>query len=346
MSLPEQIQKQVEAANSIIEQHYGTGEAGENAGQQGGEAPANPEIDVKHAAAAAAPAEPATPPQAEQPARPAEDENSETYAQRWRSLQGVYNHTLQKANQLEQRVHQLEAVIANMQQAAPAAEPQQSQQAGHSVTDRDVETFGEDLIDVTRRVARDEIAQMQGTILALSNELAKLKGVVPVVNTVAANQRVSAEERFFNRLSQAVPDWSQINGNQRFHEWLLQRDPLTGITRQTYLEDAQQSHNVELVANIFNAWKEISGAAAMPQPQSKPNPAQSELEKQVAPGRSLAAVPNTAASQEQRNWTPDAISKFYDDVRKGVYKGRESERAELERDIFLAQREGRIQRAA
>lgn len=36
------------------------------------------------------------------------------------------------------------------------------------------------------------------------------------------------------------------------------------------------------------------------------------------------------------------VAKFFDDVRKGVYKGREQERDRIERDIFAAQREGRI----
>jgi hypothetical protein len=334
VSLPEQIQKQVEEANTIIEQHYGTGEAGGDAGQEGGEESAAPETAGQQVAPAPVANEPVTPPQAE-------DENSDTYAQRWRSLQGVYNRTAQERAAYEQRVQQLESLIANMQAA-----PQQAQQFQPTaqVTDKDVETFGDDLIDVARRVTRDEMAPLVGTLQALRDEIASLKGVVPVVNTVAAQARMSAEERFFSALAREVPDWEQVNGNQRFHEWLLTPDPMTGITRQTYLVDAQRSHNVPLVANIFNAWKEISGVAAQPQTQSKPNRARNELEMQVAPGRSLSAAPNTQSQEKQ--WDVNDITKFYEDVRKGIFKGREAERAEIERDIFLAQRDGRIRRAA
>ena len=64
----------------------------------------------KRAEEAAAQAESATPPQGQRAG--GEDENSETYAQRWRSLQGVYNATAQRAAQFEQRVSQLEGLIA------------------------------------------------------------------------------------------------------------------------------------------------------------------------------------------------------------------------------------------
>jgi len=45
-------------------------------------------------------------------------------------------------------------------------------------------------------------------------------------------------------------------------------------------------------------------------------------------------------------YTPSDIQKFFNDVRIGRYKGREQERSRIERDIFAAQRENRIQRNA
>jgi hypothetical protein len=69
--------------------------------------------------------------------------------------------------------------------------------------------------------------------------------------------------------------------------------------------------------------------------------AKSELEKQVSPGRSRNT--GTPAPNKGRVWTPQTIAKFYNDVREGRYMGKEQERDRLERDIFVAQREGRIQ---
>ena len=65
----------------------------------------------------------------------------------------------------------------------------------------------------------------------------------------------------------------------------------------------------------------------------------SQLEKQGAPGRGRSGKP---ASQESKNYSPADIQKFFEDVRKGLFKGRDEERGRMERDIFSAQREGRI----
>ena len=49
--------------------------------------------------------------------------------------------------------------------------------------------------------------------------------------------------------------------------------------------------------------------------------------------------PVTGANQ---TYSPADIEQFFSDVRKGRYKGRDDERGRIERDIFAAQREGRI----
>jgi hypothetical protein len=65
------------------------------------------------------------------------------------------------------------------------------------------------------------------------------------------------------------------------------------------------------------------------------------LEKQVSPGRSRSAA--APQSGKSKTYTPEDIRRFFEDVRTGKYKGREPERDRIERDIFSAQRENRIQ---
>ncbi len=126
-----------------------------------------------------------------------------------------------------------------------------------------------------------------------------------------------------------MPNFRAINGNEAFQSWLLEADPLTGITRQTYLDDAQRNLDAQRVINFFRMW---------PAPRSS----ESELEKQVAPGRSRSAGAPTNTDRA-KVYTPQDIQAFFNDVRMGKYKGREQERARIERDIFSAQRENRIQ---
>jgi hypothetical protein len=137
-----------------------------------------------------------------------------------------------------------------------------------------------------------------------------------------------------------VPNWRDVNDNQDFQSWLLDIDPLTGIARQTYLDDAQRSLDAGRVANFFRTWLEMTGQAAVAQSTGRVS-VSSELEKQVSPGRSRSAA--APQSSKSKTYTPEDIRKFFEDVRTGKYKGREPERDRIERDIFSAQRENRIQ---
>jgi hypothetical protein len=71
-----------------------------------------------------------------------------------------------------------------------------------------------------------------------------------------------------------------------------------------------------------------------------PRSAVSELDKQVSPGRSRNG--GSPSGNQAKVYGPEDIKKFFDDVRKGVYQGKEAERDRIERDIFAAQRENRI----
>jgi len=71
--------------------------------------------------------------------------------------------------------------------------------------------------------------------------------------------------------------------------------------------------------------------------------AETELEKQVAPGRSRGV--SDPAGGEPTTYTPQDITAFFKDVQLGKFAGREQERDTIERDIFAAQREGRIVQA-
>lgn len=333
MSLPEQIQKQVDAAQAIADQHYGTGDAAATA------EPSPPAESSADAATTQTP-EPATNDQTAAPQR--DDENSETYAQRWRSLQGVYNVTAQKARDLESRTQNLEALIQSMKAPAKASEPTVTK----FLTDSDTTEYGADAVDFTKRAAREELAPVMAAIAELRAQVDRLQGVTPVVNQLVNSQRMTAEERFFADIAREIPDWQKVNSDPKFQDWLLSPDPMTGITRQTYLEDAQRSFDSARATNIFKIWSQVPGVprASNDAPRATPNKASSELERQIAPGRHNAA--SVPAPTQEKQWTPQEITGFYADVRNGKYKSREADRERLERDIFLAQREGRILRSA
>jgi hypothetical protein len=172
---------------------------------------------------------------------------------------------------------------------------------------------------------RHLVRQMQGT-------------VVPQVHQLSQSHAVSKEQRFWADLQTAVPDWQEINTSREFQSWLLEVDPLTGIPRQTYLDDAQRNMDARRVVNFFTAWKGMTGESDARTPTAAQSA--SELERQVAPGKGRSG--GTKAQGEARTYNADDIKKFFSDVQRGKYRGKETERDRIERDIFAAQREGRI----
>lgn len=341
MALPEQIRKQTEAVQELYKQL--------NVGQDQGEEQTVPADDVAVvvedsdaddvAAGNAAPSS-----VVEQ--KTGDDKATEDFAQKYKTLQGMYNAEVPRLHQqnreLNQRVQQMEQLLASLS-SQPAAQAEPAVQVAKLVTDKDVEEYG-DSIDIMRKVSKEELGAAMQRLAQLEASLRQLQSnVVPQVQAVAQKQAVSAEQQFWSDLISAVPNWREVNDNTAFQSWLLDVDPLTGITRQTYLEDAQRALDARRVSAFFRTWLESTGQAAIAQPQGSAT-AKTELEKQVTPGRARSA--GTPQTSKGKVYTPDDIKKFFNDVRSGKYKGREQDRDRIERDIFAAQRENRIQATA
>ena len=342
MALPEQIRKQTAAVQELYKQlnvDDNTGAAGAAA-----DGTVTSEESVDNAPTAdenSAPNNAAPAPANEQKAG-ADNVPEETVVQKYKTLQGMYNAEVPRLHhqnrELQQRIQNMEQLLASVSasqtattQAAPAAE--------RFVTDKDVEEYGESL-DVMRKVTREELGAVAQRIAAIESMLTQMKTqVVPQVQAVAQRQQVNAEQQFWADLSAGVPNFKQVNDNADFQTWLLESDPLTGITRQTYLDDAQRALDSRRVVSIFRTWLESTGQAAVA--HSTGHSPSSELEKQVSPGRSRSTG-TPASTNQAKTYSPQDIQKFFNDVRAGKYKGRDQERARIERDIFSAQRENRI----
>ena len=274
----------------------------------------------------------------------AENQEDETVGQRYKTLQGMYNAEVPRLHaerrELSDRVNQLEQLLSTMQQQPNKPEESIPEEpAPKLVTDADVEEYGES-IEVMRRVSKEETLAAQKKLEALEKQIESLQSnVIPRVEQVAASQVKTSEQAFWSELSTTVPDWRDMNDNQDFQNWLLEIDPLTGISRQTYLEDAQRNLDVGRVSNFFNTWKENNGGVSNAQPNRKAQ-ASTELERQVSPGKSKST--GKPQSNSGKTYSTDDIKSFFDEVRKGNYRNKEEERDRIERDIFAAQREGRI----
>ena len=332
MTIPEQIRRQSEAVEKFYKDKETNSETVEAKTDETG-AEVSKTVEVQQADSGENTATAPTPNEQRQVGN---KENEETYEKRYKTLQGMYNADtvrLRTENQqLNQRLTQMEQLLSTLS-AAPASSSGTVQKL---VTDKDVEEYG-DSLEVMRRVTKEEVSAANQRIAELEHMVRQMQAsVLPRVEQVAQKQAQSSEQLFWSELSANVPEWRDINADENFLNWLTEVDPLTGATRQVYLEDAQRHLDVPRVVNFFRTWQGMNGRQVAQPPRS----AASELDKQVSPGRSRNG--GSPSGNQAKVYGPEDIKKFFDDVRKGVYQGKEAERDRIERDIFAAQRENRI----
>lgn len=263
-------------------------------------------------------------------------QQDEQWKQRYLTLKGKYDAEVPRLqNDIRDLKTRLDAVVATPQKPAeptPAPTPKAAR-----VTEKDAETFGADLLDVIKRQTEDALseseARWKNVVDSLKTENAELKAQV---TGVTKNQAVTERQMFFSKLAQHVPDWETINTNEDFLGWLGEPDPLSGYTRQDYLNNAFEQLDVVRTANIFKAF----AALTPPAPVEKQQEQRSEVQRQVAPGKSKT-VP-ASPSSDSRVWSYAEIEEFYVDVRSGKYTGKPDELAKIEAQIDLAVSTGRV----
>lgn len=311
MALPPQIQAQVEAADATLAAMNKPAEYLQTQ-EPITDQPAPKEVEPQPQAAAPAPTAPQPDP----------------WEHKYKTLQGRYNSDVPKLQaQVSELKTQLETAIAKLEEVAkpavqekkPVADPQ------------DVEAFGQDLVDMVQRVAErmfgGAAAEFQRQAAVFEQRLAKLEGALKGTTETVA---MTAEQAFFDRLTKLVPNWEEINVNQAFLAWLAEVDPVYGQPRQAALDAAQQSLNSERAANVFKAFMAT-------QPQApKTNP----VDKQVSPKAAASAAPT--ATDNKPIITQAQIKAFYDDVARGLYRGRQQEMQQVEAKINAAIAEGRV----
>lgn len=257
------------------------------------------------AAATAEPVEPAT------PTEPKDDD----WEHRYKVLSGKYNAEVPRLaaenRDLKGRLGNLEEMVKNLQEA-----PQASRES--LVKPEEVEEYGENLVDLIRRAARDELASKDAEIKELRVKLDSFQST--------ANK--SVEINFYDDLASRVPDWVTINDDANFLKWLEEYDELTGQRRQDLLSQAEGERDARRVANFFVAWKRLN--------QERQETSNRQLESQAVPKAAKAV--ETPASK--RTYSRQEIADFYARARKGEIK--QSEMVAVEAEIQKAMLENRI----
>lgn len=256
------------------------------------------------------------------------ESDSEKWEAKYRTLQGMYNAELPRAKRERDELQaRLDAALNEVRQLREAVAGQEEDT--QYITDEDSEVFGEDMVDLTQRAAKQEAAKYSREAAQLRNDVERLK---EQLGQVSKTTYQNTQQQYLNRLSELVPDWEQQNTDKGFLRWLDEPDPLVGGTRKQALDEAYNSLNARRTAEIFMAYRN----AGSPRPQL--SRAQMELQKQVAPtGRGTTLMPSEGT---KRVFTQDDIARFYENAVHGRYTSEQA--AALEKEIDQAVAEGRV----
>src|SRR5215831_1100191 len=196
-------------------------------------------------------------PQADPPPAPPPTPQTEVdWQQKFQTLQGKYNAEVptlrNQVAQLSQQVEQLSARPASTPEPTPAPATTPPPKL---ITAEDIETYGDDLISLIRRVAVEtdagEKAKLQAEIAELRKQMtANTEQVERVQGSVTDERRAT----YFVELAKACPTYDAVDNSDEFKAWLLEPDDFSGIVRNEILQQRYFAFDAAGTAKIFKTF--------------------------------------------------------------------------------------------
>lgn len=269
------------------------------------------------------------------PAPVVEQKPDSVWEHKYRTLEGKYQAEVPRLHQQNKELAtQLQTLTATVE---VLKQPQQTPSATEPlVSAKDVEEYGQDLIDVQRRVAREVMAPLQV-------ELSKRDAVIAELRK--AQEKTGADVTavtFEQRLAQSVPDFQTINVSPEWIAFLDEPDPFTGEPRRAFAEYAYNNQHVDGVKKVVDFFKAMkSPTQTAPDPAAERQARQAELERQVTPTRTTASQPvNPAVST--RIYTEAEMVAQFSKVRALNVSGKYDEASKLEAELSDAYVQNRV----
>ena len=247
--------------------------------------------------------------------------------QRFRVMEGKYKAEVPRLiEQNRTLTEQLDRALAALDTKAKETPPETK-----LVTDADIEAYGDDLVDMVRRAAREEFKALSE---AFSAKLDQRFGDVAAKADRAEKQAVKSEtDKFWDAVNAAHPDFDAVNVDARWDAFLDTNVPGTRFTRRAVANDALNRFDAGVVVEQLTAFKDSIGVGKTTPTRVKPN-----LNSQVAPSSSRSSTPQ--AEGASRIWTGKEYADALDHR-----NGQRMERAEYEALIAEAETalaEGRV----
>jgi hypothetical protein len=282
-------------------------------------APAEPAVQT----GVVAPAEPSEgvvtpqPPAEAQPQPPSED-----WEKRYKGYKASSDATIhglrQEALSLRELVQQQDDKISQLE--SKLEETAQPQDSGLQFTPEEREVIGEDTIKALEKAnlaAEAKLKPLKDKLKASEDARRKEKA------DQLKRDRQDAHTKFIASVKAAVPNFEKIDKNPSFKDWMSGADKASGLLREQLFRKAQAAGDVERVAGFFHQFEELFMKGRRTE------------ESRVAP-ESAPAGQTTRAPQDNQGQpviTQEFIDKFYNDARRGKYRGRLKEQQEIEQMI-------------
>lgn len=285
---------------------------------------------------APAPVEKTAAPAPEVPLAPVKDD----WEHKYQTLLGKYNaevpRMFQQNKELGDQLRGMQQQLDTLKQA-PAAAPAPAAAVESLVTDKDVTEYGAELIDVQRRVAREEL---RGVVAPLQDELKKRdKEVADLKALLTKTGGDVAAVTFEQKLNQVVPDFPAINTDPKWIAFLDEVDPFTREPRRAFAEFAYNNGDVARIKQVVDFYKQTAGVTTPAADVRQQR--QTELERQITPTRTTATTSVTPTAND-RVYTEAEVTAGFNRVRQLNISGKYDEASKLEAELSEAYMTGRV----
>lgn len=257
------------------------------------------------------------------------------WEQRWKQINGKYLSEVPRyaseARALKKQIADLELLNSKLNDQVLSGNKQTTKEIT-SMPDGLVDSLGEDS-------ARSVISFLENRIKDLEGRFEeKIKPVEKGVESLRENQVVSAKERYINGLDSQSPSWRLRENDPEFNRWLdSNSEGLSGYSYRQVLTSADSEMNAVRVAKIINTYEKTLSPSKDVTNSAK----QKELDRMVVPNNS-GAVGGKPRGNEPETFSERIVSKFYDDIKHGKFKGSSEDKARLDTAYKQAIYEGRI----
>lgn len=278
-----------------------------------------------------------------------DDPDSPTYKQRWQSLQGNYRKSQEKIDALEderkelkQTLDSLKEQVSELMTGKQQEQQQQAKDSENELIGTMSEEVGEKFTDSMVRYLESQIEHRirQAVPELLKQTLpelleGKVSNIEQEISSVREDSRSTKQVLFEKDLTSSVPDWREILASPSFGEWAQsQTEEFSGKTYAQLFDEANKAWDLQRIVKLMTAFKQATGRQDTPAKGEQKRDPREEMVSADS-GRGDNSSPAQQTSQKTL-WNRDKINEFYDQVRRGAYRGREDEMQRIEQEIMEA----------